>query len=84
MILLPNEQCEIKFIYTIRDVNENPEKHKFKFEAILIPKEFEKIEVKTLFNTIIKNRITVKGNIIKRCVQFNLIGISPIPKPPPE
>jgi hypothetical protein len=82
MIIEPNEEYEIKFIYTIKDINENPDKHKFKFEAIIIPKNFENTEAKVLFNTLLINRIPVSGNTLKRAVQFNMIGMSHIPKPP--
>ncbi len=50
----------------------------------MIPKGLEKVEVKELFGTLVRNKIPVKGNIIKRFVNFNIVGMSPIAKPPVE
>ena len=73
MIIKANDKVEIKFIYTIKDLNESPEKHKFKFEAIVIPNELINKDVKHIFDEVVKNKIPVKGITLKRNVLFKNI-----------
>jgi len=57
-----------------QDLNEDPKKHKFKFEGIVI--EPTAGDIKTLFDYYISNKIKVKGNAIKREVVFNRLSQS--------
>ncbi len=51
-------------------MNEDPKKHKFKFEGVVIEKLIAESQVKTLFDQLISNKIRVKGNAIKSEVVF--------------
>ena len=52
-------------------MNEDPKKHKFKFEGIIIDSIVEDKKIREIFDNCIMNRIKVKGNAIKREVVFN-------------
>jgi hypothetical protein len=67
----PLETIEIKFLYYIKDLNENPHKHKFKFEAVLVPENLRNKDPKALFEYVISNRLRMRGFTVKRGVVFN-------------
>ena len=75
-LVKPNESIEIKFTYIIKDIQENPDKHKFKFEGIVVPEEFVNKDTKAIFDHFIKNKIPVKGYTIKLGVSFTNIKLS--------
>ena len=54
-------------------MNEDPKKHKFKFEGVILEKPTTEKDVKALFESLIINKIKVKGSAIKREVSFNYI-----------
>ena len=76
LLLKPGNNSEIKFIYNIKDLNEGPEKHKFKFEGIIVPDEVINKDVKTIFDYISKNKVCVIGCVLKRNVLFNNLKLS--------
>jgi hypothetical protein len=75
-VVKPNETIEIKFTYIIKDIQENPDKHKFKFEGIVIPEEFINKDTKAIFDHFIKNKMPVKGYTIKIGVSFTNMKLS--------
>jgi len=75
-LLKPGDKSEIKFVYNIKDLNEGPEKHKFKFEGIIVPDEVMNKDVKTIFEYTASNKIPAIGCILKRNVLFNNLKLS--------
>ena len=67
-IILPNSNKLIKFLLYLKEsyVNIDFSNHKFRFEGIVIDEEKINFEPKKIFEEIIRNKIKVKGNIIKR------------------
>lgn len=55
-------------------MNEDPKKHKFKFEGIAIEKAIPEKDVKKLFDYYIQNSIQVVGTAIKAEVVFNYVN----------
>lgn len=70
-LIQPNSNLDIKFTYTIRDIYESPDKHKFKIEAIVIPESYKTKEVKMIYDFIVKNKTPIRGCTIKLGVIFN-------------
>jgi hypothetical protein len=52
-------------------LKDDPKKHKFKFEGIIVENSTTEKDVKGVFENLISNRIPAKGNAIKREVAFN-------------
>ena len=65
-------------------MNEDPKKHKFKFEGILIDSLVEDKKIREIFDNCISNRTLVKGTAIKREVVFIFVKTqisAPISRP---
>jgi hypothetical protein len=75
-LVKPNESIDIKFTYIIKDLQEFADKHKFKFEGIIIPEEYTTKEIKAIFDLITKNKLPVRGCTIKLGVTFNNLKLS--------
>ena len=72
-VIQPNGVLDIKFVYFIKDLKDDPKKHKFKFEGIIVENSTTEKDVKGVFENLISNRIPSKGNAIKREVAFNYV-----------
>ena len=70
-VVNPNSSIEIKFCYLFNSINEDSTKHKFKFEGFLIEAVQKDSDIKSLFEYYTKNKLQVKGTIIKSGVVFN-------------
>ena len=70
-IILPNKHQKINFLLYLKGshLNINFSLHKFRFEGIIIDSNNINKEPKKIFEDVIKNKIKVKGNIIKRKCQ---------------
>jgi hypothetical protein len=55
----------------LQDLNEDPKKHKFKFEGIVVDKSLIDRDPKYIFDYYSQKREKVKGNALKREVVFN-------------
>ena len=67
-IIFPNSNQLIHFLLYLKEnyVNIDFSDHKFRFEGIVIDEEKSHLNPKNIFEEIIRNKIKVKGNIIKR------------------
>ncbi len=67
-IILPNKHQKINILLYLKGshLNINFSQHKFRFEGIIIDSNNLNKEPKKIFEDVIKNKIKVKGNIIKR------------------
>lgn len=54
-------------------MKDDPKKHKFKFEGIIVDNSTTEKDVKGVFENLISSRIPSKGNAIKREVTFNYV-----------
>lgn len=69
--LLPNSAIKIIIsAYSHRNDEINSKGHKFRFEGIIIPKNLIGSDTKEIFAELTKNQRQVKGNSIKRVVEF--------------
>lgn len=71
-LITPNGKIEIKFCYYVNNLKEDPTKHKFKFEGIVLEEAQKDSDMKVLFDYYAQNKIAVKGTIIKSGVIFNM------------
>ncbi len=71
-IIPPNSNKTINFLLYLKDnyLNMDFSLHKFRFEGFLIEENNIMNDPKKIFENVIKNKIQVKGNIIKRICQI--------------
>ena len=71
-IIPPNSNKTINFLLYLKDnyLNMDFSHHKFRFEGFLIEENNRMNDPKKIFENVIKNKIQVKGNIIKRICQI--------------
>jgi hypothetical protein len=73
-MIKPGGTVDIKVVYFIKDLKEDPSKHKFKFEAVLLDEAFKDKDPKQVFEYFVQNQIKVKGTAVKRGVVFTGSG----------
>ena len=72
LVISPNSNLKVKITYYYNPKEKfPPEGHKFRFEGIIIPNNMKNNDSREIFDEFIKNKKEVKGNSIKKIVEFN-------------
>ena len=70
LILCPNSNIKVKITYYFNPKENFPPEHKFRFEGIIIPNNMKNKDARNIFDDFAINKIEVKGNSIKKNVEF--------------
>jgi hypothetical protein len=71
LILCPNSNIKVKITFYFNPKEKfPPEGHKFRFEGIIIPNNLRNKDSREIFEDFSKNKKEVKGNSIKKVVEF--------------
>ena len=71
LVISPNSKIKVKItFYFNQKENFPPEGHKFRFEGVVIPNSMKNRDAKEIFDELISNKKEVKGNSIKKVVEF--------------
>ena len=70
-VIPPNSSIKVKIIFYFSPKEKfPPEGHKFRFEGIIIPNNMKNRDPKEIFDDILTNNKQVKGNSIRKVVEF--------------
>ena len=71
LVIPPNKNIKVKIIFYFNPKEKfPPEGHKFRFEGIIIPNNMKNKDAKEIFDELSANKKEVKGNSIRKVVEF--------------
>lgn len=71
IVISPNSNIKVKITFYFNQKEKfPPEGHKFRFEGVVIPNNMKNRDSKEIFEEFISNKKQVKGNSIKKVVEF--------------
>ena len=70
LILCPNSNIKVQITFYFNPEEKFPPQHKFRFEGIIIPNNMKNKDPRNIFSDFAINKKEVKGNSIKKNVEF--------------